>query len=109
MRHPPSLGQKQGKAGAPAVLRAQPFYTMPSDMSATDTPTTSAAPSAAAVPPVLPSALPPQDALQAQRNAWLWLVLAALTGLSIVGNVLLWGKLSAMQQHLAQGDIEDGE
>ena len=79
---------------------------MPSDMSATDTPTTSAAPSAAAVPPVLPSALPPHDALQAQRNAWIWLVLAALTGLSIVGNVLLWGKLSAMQQHLAQGSVQ---
>jgi uroporphyrin-3 C-methyltransferase len=36
----------------------------------------------------------------------LWLILAVLVGASLLGNVLLWGKLSGMQQHLAQGSVQ---
>ncbi len=76
-------------------------------MSATDTTLPSAAASPAAPPPPQAhAALPPELAAQAGRNAWLWLGLAALTGLSLVGNVLLWGKLSAMQEHLAQSSVQ---
>lgn len=72
-------------------------------MSATDTPMPSAAASPAAL---LPPPSPADIAAQAQRSAWLWLILAALIGLSLVGNVLLWSKLSDMQQHLAEGSVQ---
>lgn len=85
-------------------------------MSATETPMPSAAASPAAPAPSLASAaaskpgaapsLAGDVAAQANRNAWLWLVLAALAGVSLVGNVLLWGKLSGIQQHLAEGSVQ---
>lgn len=60
--------------------------------------------------PASPATLPASSALlsdaQAQRNAWLWLALAGLTVLSLLGNVLLWGKFSGMQQHLAEGSVQ---
>ncbi len=97
---------------------------MHSDMSAPDTSTPSAtspppepstlpvppsapvhAPAQASVQPPAPHLVQPTDA-QAQRNAWLWLVLAGLTGLSLLASGLLWGKLSGMQQHLAAGSAQ---
>lgn len=75
------------------------------DMSASDTSIDSPTPVAAALPPAAPASHALLSDAQAQRNAWLWLVLAALTVLSLLGNVLLWGKLSGMQQHLAEGSV----
>ncbi len=73
-------------------------------MSATDPtpmPSAVAPPAAPAVPAHLATTAPLDVSAQAQRSAWLWLILAGLAGLSLLGNVLLWGKLSGMQQHLA--------
>lgn len=73
-------------------------------MSATDHSVTAAP---ALSPPVPTSAAQPHALdSQAQRSAWLWLALAGLTGLSLLANVLLWGKLSGIQQHLAEGSVQ---
>jgi len=82
---------------------------MHSDMSTTETPTLPASPPAPAAAPAAPLTSPPPIATAeaaAGRNAWLWLVLAGLTALSLLANMLLWGKLSGMQQHLAEGSVQ---
>ncbi len=91
------------------MASAAPFYTMHSDMSTTETPTLPASPPAPAAAPAAPLTSPPPIATAeaaAGRNAWLWLVLAGLTALSLLANMLLWGKLSGMQQHLAEGSVQ---
>jgi len=61
-----------------------------------------AAPAAAPVPPASAA----QPALTPVNAAWLWLLLAGLALLGLVGNVLLWGKLSGIQHSLAENSAQ---
>lgn len=59
--------------------------------------------------PVIATAPPATDAaliVSGSRSAWLWLALLGFTLLSILGNLLLWGKLSTMQQSLAERSVQ---
>lgn len=72
------------------------------------TPTAAADPTASAPAPTALPAAPPTAAQQAlaNRNAWLWLGLVAFTLLSLLGNLLLWGRLSNMQHNLAERSVQ---